>query len=61
MSVTALAGVPATSVDPEATTDDVDTSPRPEDGPQNVDQEPGYQVAEADSTDQDDPEVHEVA
>lgn len=39
-----------------------DTSPRPEDGPQDVDQDPHYEVAETDGNDDDDdPEVHEVA
>jgi hypothetical protein len=37
-----------------------DTSPRPEDGEQDVDQDPGYEEAESDETGADeDPAVHQ--
>jgi hypothetical protein len=52
----------ASAVGPEPVLDDIDTSPRPEDGEQPDDQTPGYEEAESDDNDQeDDPEVHEVA
>jgi hypothetical protein len=42
--------------------EEYDTSPRPEDGPQDVDQDPDFEEAEVeDADDEDDPEVHEVA
>lgn len=55
--------VPTTPVGPEQAPDPVDTTPTEDDGPQDVDQEPGYEEAESDETenDDDDPEVHEVA
>ncbi len=41
--------------------DNYDTGPRPEDGEQDVSQEPEYEETETDENDdQDDPEVHEV-
>jgi hypothetical protein len=53
---------PGPSVGPEKAPADVDTSPTAEDGVQDVDQNPHYEVAESDDNDDDDdPEVHEVA
>lgn len=50
------------SVGPEKAPPDIDTSPRPEDGLQDVDQNAGYESAESDDNEEDDdPEVHEVA
>lgn len=51
------------SVGPEKAPPEVDTSPTPQDGRQDVDQEPGFEVAESDDNeeDDDDPEVHEVS
>jgi hypothetical protein len=50
------------AVGPEPAPAEIDTSPTEEDGPQDVDQEPGYEEAESDDNeDDDDPEVHEVA
>jgi hypothetical protein len=50
------------NVGPELAPDRVDTSPTEDDGPQDVDQDPHYEVAESDDNqDDDDPEVHEVA
>lgn len=50
------------SVGPELTPPEVDTSPTDDDGPQDVDQDFGYEIAESDDNDDDDdPEVHEVA
>lgn len=53
---------PVTPVGEDRAPEQVDTSPRPEDGDQDVDQEPGFEEAESDDPedDEDDPEVHEV-
>jgi hypothetical protein len=53
---------PTVSVGPEPVLQDgYDSSVHPEDGPQDVDQDPGYELAESDTDEEDDPEVHEVA
>lgn len=50
------------NVGPEPAPDAVDTTPSDDDGPQDVDQDPNYEVCESDDNqDEDDPEVHEVA
>lgn len=50
------------SVGGEPAPDRVDTSVRPEDGEQDVSQDPDYEVNESDDNDDDDdPEVHKVA
>jgi hypothetical protein len=50
-------------VGPEPAPENVDTSPTAADGPQDVDQDPGYEEADSDDPEDehDDPEVHEVA
>lgn len=54
---------PVNPIGPDEAPDQVDTSPQPEDGEQDVDQDPGYEEAESDDPEDenDDPEVHEVA
>lgn len=53
---------PTLPIGKEPAPQEYDTSPRPEDGPQDVDQTPDYDEAEVDDAeDEDDPEVHEVA
>jgi hypothetical protein len=53
---------PGPSVGPELPPVEIDTSPTDDDGEQDVDQDPGYEIAESDDNDDDDdPEVHEVA
>lgn len=52
---------PAVPIGPEKAPPEVDTSPTPDDGPQDVDQDPGYEVAESDDNEEDDDlEVHVV-
>ncbi len=46
---------------PESPPDPVDSSPRPEDGEQDVHQEPDYEEAESDETEaEEDPAVRQV-
>ncbi len=51
---------PSVPVGAEEAPDDIDTFPTEEDGEQDVDQELQYEETEADSDDEDDPEVHEA-
>lgn len=49
-------------VGPDQAPDQIDTSPTPEDGPQNVTDDFGYEEAESDDVDEadEDPQVGEV-
>lgn len=56
------AAAPVVPIGREPVSPNVDTSPTVDDGVQDVDQDPGFEVAESDDNDDDDdPEVHEVA